>query len=214
MGLLSCITDSHQCMGLLSCTQTTFQLHTQLSMHGTFKLCTESCQCMRQHRELYKINTKSALKVRLCPHPVKSLTTPGTGKLHQQCARPDAQQLSRLSYVPTQYNYGSITLSSTLNRLSYVPTQYNYGSITLSSTLNRLSYVPTQYNYGSITLSSTLNRLSCIPTQCDHGSTALKKHQWLNCHAANLDLSVLAEEAGVMCNEAGLLGAVQEKDKH
>ena len=43
-------TDSCQCMGLLSCTQTTFQLHTQLSNHETLKLRTKSCQCMRLHR--------------------------------------------------------------------------------------------------------------------------------------------------------------------
>ena len=86
----------------------------------------------------------------------------------------------------------------TLNQLSCVPTQYNYGSITLNSTLNQLSCIPTQYNYGSITLNSTLDRMSCIPSQCNYGSTTLKKHQWLNCCAANLDLSVLAEETGVV----------------
>ena len=102
----------------------------------------------------------------------------------------------------------------TLNQLSCVPTQYNYGSITLNSTLDRMSCIPTQYNYGSITLNSTLDRMSCIPSQCNYGSTTLKKHQWLNCCAANLDLSVLAEETGVVCNEAGLLGTVQEIDKH
>ena len=50
--------------------------------------------------------------------------------------------------------------------------------------------------------------------QCNYGSTTLKKYQWLNCHAANLDLSVLAEETGIVCNEAGLLGAVQKIDQH